>query len=58
MKNLCKQVAISIAGRIEKHCTGDAFESDAPSVKLLCESLSILDNIIYASKEDEGGEKE
>jgi hypothetical protein len=58
VKKLCMEAAIAITGRIKKHCTGDAMVDDAHSVKQLCESLSVLDNIIYASKEDKGGEAE
>jgi hypothetical protein len=54
VKKLCMEAATAITERIKKHC----HEDDACAVKQLCECLSILDNIIYASKEDRGGEAE
>jgi len=58
MKDLCLDAAQSIVKRIRLYCEDSSYVGVGPEVKVLTEALSILDNIIYASKEDEGGEKE
>lgn len=54
MKDLCMEAAHAITQRIKIECN----VGDTAAVVNLVNCLSVLDDIIYASKEDEGGEKE
>jgi len=54
MKDLCMEAAQVITQRIKVECD----LGNTACIVDLVNCLSVLDNIIYASKEDEGGEKE
>lgn len=59
MKALCLDAAQAIVKRIKFYCENDPVDvSHSSDIKQLTEALSQLDNIIYAEKEDERGEKE
>lgn len=61
MKALCLDAAQAIVKRIKFLCERDDYSSAlsfANEVRLLTKALSQLDNIIYAEREAERGEKE
>jgi hypothetical protein len=58
MKALCLDAAQAIVKRIKQYCENETYVGIGPEIKILTEALSQLDNIIYAEREAERGEKE
>lgn len=58
MKALCLDAAQAIVKKIKYYCENiSSVDTHSSDIKILCEALSQLDNIIYAT-ERESGEKE